>query len=165
MAPSACLPWRAHATSTRISGKRACIRASFAELEPVLVLATIARRFRLELTLARDTRASRLCCAAARGWPANPASSTLKVSPTLPACGAAATSCTAVAVCSGSGPRGRHRKEVKITEAALRPACRATGAACQAQAEQAAERDGERDSWRPAEYERPAVWFVTTRIA
>ena len=31
-------------------GKRACIGASFAELETVLVLATIARRFRLELT-------------------------------------------------------------------------------------------------------------------
>src|SRR5262249_59924575 len=33
-------------------GKRACIGASFAELETVLVLATIARRFRLELTAA-----------------------------------------------------------------------------------------------------------------
>lgn len=31
-------------------GKRACVGASFAELETVLVLATIARRFRLELT-------------------------------------------------------------------------------------------------------------------
>jgi cytochrome P450 len=31
-------------------GKRACLGASFAELETVLVLATIARRFRLELT-------------------------------------------------------------------------------------------------------------------
>ncbi len=33
-------------------GKRACIGASFAELETVLVLATVARRFRLELTSA-----------------------------------------------------------------------------------------------------------------
>lgn len=33
-------------------GKRACIGAAFAELETVLVLATIARRFRLELTAA-----------------------------------------------------------------------------------------------------------------
>ncbi len=32
------------------SGRRACVGASFAELETVLVLATIARRFRLELT-------------------------------------------------------------------------------------------------------------------
>ncbi|SRR6266487_3251341 len=31
-------------------GRRACIGASFAELETVLVLATMARRFRLELT-------------------------------------------------------------------------------------------------------------------
>jgi cytochrome P450 len=31
-------------------GRRACVGASFAELETVLVLATIARRFRLELT-------------------------------------------------------------------------------------------------------------------
>jgi cytochrome P450 len=31
-------------------GRRACVGAAFAELETVLVLATIARRFRLELT-------------------------------------------------------------------------------------------------------------------
>jgi cytochrome P450 len=33
-------------------GRRACIGASFAELETVLVLVTIAHRFRLELTAA-----------------------------------------------------------------------------------------------------------------
>jgi cytochrome P450 len=32
-------------------GRRACVGASFAELETVLVLATIARRYRLELTV------------------------------------------------------------------------------------------------------------------
>jgi cytochrome P450 len=32
-------------------GRRACVGASFAELETVLVLATIARRYRLELTI------------------------------------------------------------------------------------------------------------------
>jgi cytochrome P450 len=31
-------------------GRRACVGASFAKLETVLVLATIARRYRLELT-------------------------------------------------------------------------------------------------------------------
>jgi cytochrome P450 len=31
-------------------GRRACVGAAFAELETTLVLATIARRFRLELT-------------------------------------------------------------------------------------------------------------------
>jgi cytochrome P450 len=31
-------------------GARACVGASFAEQETVLVLATVARRFRLELT-------------------------------------------------------------------------------------------------------------------
>jgi cytochrome P450 len=32
-------------------GRRACVGASFAELETVLMLATIARRYRLELTM------------------------------------------------------------------------------------------------------------------
>jgi len=45
-------------------GRRACVGASFAELETVLVLATIARRFRLELT--------------ARGMPAPVAQVTLR---------------------------------------------------------------------------------------
>lgn len=33
-----------------MAGAAACVGASFAELETVLVLATIARRYRLELT-------------------------------------------------------------------------------------------------------------------
>jgi cytochrome P450 len=51
-------------------GKRACVGASFAELETVLVLATIARRFRLELT--------------ARGVPAPVAQVTLRPGRHLP---------------------------------------------------------------------------------
>jgi cytochrome P450 len=51
-------------------GKRACVGASFAELETVLVLATIARRFRLELT--------------ARGMPAPVAQVTLRPGRSLP---------------------------------------------------------------------------------
>jgi cytochrome P450 len=39
-------------------GRRACIGASFAELETILVLATIARRFRLELTTSGMPRAA-----------------------------------------------------------------------------------------------------------
>jgi cytochrome P450 len=51
-------------------GKRACVGSSFAELETVLVLATIAQRFRLELT--------------ARGMPAPVAQVTLRPGRTLP---------------------------------------------------------------------------------
>jgi cytochrome P450 len=51
-------------------GRRACVGASFAELESVLVLATIARRFRLELT--------------ARGIPAPVAQVTLRPGRHLP---------------------------------------------------------------------------------
>jgi cytochrome P450 len=51
-------------------GRRACVGASFAELETVLVLATIARRFRLELT--------------ARGMPAPVAQVTLRPGRNLP---------------------------------------------------------------------------------
>jgi cytochrome P450 len=51
-------------------GRRACVGASFAELETVLVLATIARRFRLELTL--------------RGMPAPLAQVTLRPGRSLP---------------------------------------------------------------------------------
>ncbi len=51
-------------------GRRACVGASFAELEAVLVLATIARRFRLELT--------------ARGMPAPVAQVTLRPGRNLP---------------------------------------------------------------------------------
>jgi cytochrome P450 len=51
-------------------GRRACVGASFAELETVLVLATIARRFRLELT--------------ARGMPAPRAQVTLRPGRGLP---------------------------------------------------------------------------------
>ena len=51
-------------------GRRACVGASFAELETVLVLATIARRFRLELT--------------ARGMPAPVAQVTLRPGQKLP---------------------------------------------------------------------------------
>jgi cytochrome P450 len=51
-------------------GRRACVGASFAELETVLVLATIARRFRLELT--------------ARGMPDPVAQVTLRPGRTLP---------------------------------------------------------------------------------
>jgi cytochrome P450 len=51
-------------------GRRACVGASFAELETVLVLATIARRFRLELT--------------ARGMPALVAQVTLRPGRSLP---------------------------------------------------------------------------------
>jgi cytochrome P450 len=51
-------------------GRRACIGASFAELETVLVLVTIARRFRLELT--------------ARGIPAPLAQVTLRPGRSLP---------------------------------------------------------------------------------
>jgi cytochrome P450 len=51
-------------------GRRACVGASFAELETVLVLATIARRFRLELT--------------ARGMPAPLAQVTLRPGRQLP---------------------------------------------------------------------------------
>jgi cytochrome P450 len=51
-------------------GRRACVGASFAELETVLVLATIARRFRLELT--------------ARGIPAPVAQVTLRPGRNLP---------------------------------------------------------------------------------
>src|SRR5215467_7015172 len=51
-------------------GRRACVGASFAELETVLVLATIARRFRLELT--------------ARGMPAPAAQVTLRPGRNLP---------------------------------------------------------------------------------
>ena len=39
--------------SSRSAADGACVGASFAELETVLVLATIARRFRLELTARR----------------------------------------------------------------------------------------------------------------
>jgi cytochrome P450 len=51
-------------------GKRACVGSSFAELEAVLVLATIAQRFRLELT--------------ARGMPAPVAQVTLRPGRNLP---------------------------------------------------------------------------------
>jgi cytochrome P450 len=51
-------------------GRRACIGASFAELETVLVLATIARRYRLELT--------------ADGMPVPTANVTLRPGRTLP---------------------------------------------------------------------------------
>ncbi len=51
-------------------GRRACVGASFAELETVLVLATVARRFRLELT--------------ARGIPAPVAQVTLRPGRNLP---------------------------------------------------------------------------------
>jgi cytochrome P450 len=51
-------------------GRRACVGASFAELETVLVLATIARRFRLELT--------------ARGMPTPVANVTLRPGRNLP---------------------------------------------------------------------------------
>jgi cytochrome P450 len=51
-------------------GRRACIGASFAELETVLVLATIARRYRLELTV--------------RGIPAPAANITLRPGRRLP---------------------------------------------------------------------------------
>lgn len=51
-------------------GRRACIGSAFAELETVLVLATIARRFRLELT--------------ARGMPAPVAQVTLRPGRNLP---------------------------------------------------------------------------------
>ena len=51
-------------------GRRACVGASFAELETVLVLATIARRFRLELT--------------GRGMPAPVARVTLRPGQNLP---------------------------------------------------------------------------------
>jgi cytochrome P450 len=51
-------------------GRRACVGASFAELETVLVLATIARRFRLDLT--------------ARGIPAPVAQVTLRPGRNLP---------------------------------------------------------------------------------
>src|SRR5215472_355634 len=51
-------------------GKRACVGSSFAELETVLVLATIAQRFRLELT--------------ARGTPAPVAQVTLRPGRNLP---------------------------------------------------------------------------------
>ncbi len=51
-------------------GRRACVGASFAELETVLVLATIARRFRLELT--------------ASGMPAPVAQVTLRTGRNLP---------------------------------------------------------------------------------
>jgi cytochrome P450 len=51
-------------------GRRACVGASFAELETVLVLATIARRFRLELTT--------------RGMPAPVAQVTLRPGRNLP---------------------------------------------------------------------------------
>jgi cytochrome P450 len=51
-------------------GKRACVGSSFAELETVLVLATIAQRFRLELT--------------ARGMPAPVAQVTLRPGRNLP---------------------------------------------------------------------------------
>jgi cytochrome P450 len=51
-------------------GKRACVGSSFAELETVLVLATIAERFRLELT--------------ARGMPAPLAQVTLRPGRNLP---------------------------------------------------------------------------------
>ena len=51
-------------------GRRACVGASFAELETVLVLATIARRYRLELTV--------------RGIPAPAANITLRPGRRLP---------------------------------------------------------------------------------
>jgi cytochrome P450 len=51
-------------------GRRACVGTSFAELETVLVLATIARRYRLELTV--------------RGIPAPSANVTLRPGRTLP---------------------------------------------------------------------------------
>jgi cytochrome P450 len=51
-------------------GRRACVGASFAELETVLVLATIARRHRLELTV--------------RGIPAPSANITLRPGRGLP---------------------------------------------------------------------------------
>jgi cytochrome P450 len=51
-------------------GRRACVGASFAELETVLVLATIARRYRLELTV--------------RGIPAPSANVTLRPGRGLP---------------------------------------------------------------------------------
>ena len=51
-------------------GRRACVGAAFAELETALVLATIARRFRLELT--------------ARGMPAPMAQVTLRPGRSLP---------------------------------------------------------------------------------
>jgi cytochrome P450 len=51
-------------------GRRGCVGAAFAELETVLVLATIARRFRLELT--------------ARGMPSPVAQVTLRPGPDLP---------------------------------------------------------------------------------
>jgi cytochrome P450 len=51
-------------------GRRACVGASFAELETVLVLATMARRYRLELTV--------------RGFPAPYANITLRPGRTVP---------------------------------------------------------------------------------
>jgi cytochrome P450 len=51
-------------------GRRACVGAAFAELETALVLATITRRFRLELT--------------ARGMPAPVAQVTLRPGLSLP---------------------------------------------------------------------------------
>ena len=57
-------------------GRRACVGAAFAELETVLVLATVARRFRLELT--------------ARGMPSPVAQVTLRPAGTCPCtCGGA----------------------------------------------------------------------------
>jgi cytochrome P450 len=51
-------------------GRRACVGASFAELETVLVLATVARRYRLELTV--------------RGFPVPHANITLRPGRTMP---------------------------------------------------------------------------------
>jgi cytochrome P450 len=51
-------------------GRRACVGASFAELETVLVLATVARRYRLELTV--------------RGFPVPSANITMRPGRTLP---------------------------------------------------------------------------------
>jgi cytochrome P450 len=51
-------------------GRRACVGSSFAELETVLVLATVARRYRLELTV--------------RGFPVPYANITLRPGRALP---------------------------------------------------------------------------------
>jgi cytochrome P450 len=49
--PEAGVPGHRYAYIPFGGGRRACVGASFAELETVLVLATIARRYRLELTV------------------------------------------------------------------------------------------------------------------
>lgn len=69
-APGTGRPWHRYAYIPFGGGRRACIGASFAELETVLVLATLARRYRLELTV--------------RGIPAPAANITLRPGRALP---------------------------------------------------------------------------------